>query len=142
MAVPEGDSLVPIARAVLHALVWITLYIVPFGLLMVVEVSFIRYQSEFITLLHLAYLTLELAALTWFWRQTEMVAKNPTSPYAQALCNIAVALTFVLYVFGRVPAPEATTVGKRGTSEDFRLRVERRPTLALENETNNFMSKQ
>ena len=77
----------------LHFLMWATTALVPVLLLLAVQISFVRYHSEGITLFHRLILLLDLGALAWFvWNYRTMWREQPPFRFRPRPVLIGVAL--------------------------------------------------
>jgi hypothetical protein len=63
LASPPGSSF---RSPLFRLMAWLILSALPIGVLLAVQISFLRYQSEAITALHQVCLALDVAALVWF----------------------------------------------------------------------------
>ena len=103
---------------------WLTIAGIPILVLLAVQISFVRYQSESITLVHQICIVLDLALLGWFyWRLVGQVAGAPEgvwgiiARFRQHLRGYALAL-FVFAVsigYATVPTGEETWIGTDST---------------------------
>lgn len=66
--------------ALLRLMAWLTIAAIPVGVFLGVQISFLRYQSEGITLLHRACLFADLGALVWFYTRLWRAKRGKARP--------------------------------------------------------------
>ena len=106
-----GEARGRLTRWPLHFLVWATVAVVPVLLLLAVQLSFVRYHSEGITLLHRLVLLLDLGTLAWFvlryrtmWREQPAFKFKPRPVLVGATLLLpALLLLRVSWWDGRIP---------------------------------------
>jgi uncharacterized protein YjbI with pentapeptide repeats len=121
LASPPGSSF---RSPLFRFMAWLILSGLPFGVLLAVQISFLRYQSEAITALHQACVVLDFAALFWFRFTLWMAGRKRRVIPARAFwgrmtLSVVMALLVLAFavVYAGVPSAGRTTVGAEPVSE-------------------------
>lgn len=108
-ALTEDDANI-VTRVLLNILVFFTLYAVPFALMIIVELSFLRYQSDFATNMHRTLVTMQFALMVWFYKNTTHGKTWKKFIFPTILSTPCIALILLMWKFSGVPSPQENTV--------------------------------